>query len=296
MATRVYTDIPEDTRTWTESRKWFSANDDKAWAEKFYLTFIPVFFAYNTMIQMTGWLDAGNFWHITQSLLMWFPYCVILPLILRRNSGIVWYKSWWFKFQLYIAVIVFFMTYFHTEYFFQVLGMRYRFDAVTLYFDSQLLGPDQATALAAHQRVPVGMYLNTMAFFTVYHIAAIVVIRRFYNLSSAWAVIARVLTFAVSVIATAFFFAWAETFLYMTAPVSKNVWYIDVPTMLALGSWFYSLDFLCTFPNIYRLDERPDHAPWSYFRILIEAAGVSMIVLLLDDLWVLILGANFMSR
>jgi cycloeucalenol cycloisomerase len=130
----------------------------------------------------------------------------------------------------------------------------------------------------------------------VYHIAAIVVIRRFYNLSSAWAVIARVLTFAVSVIATAFFFAWAETFLYMTAPVSKNVWYIDVPTMLALGSWFYSLDFLCTFPNIYRLDERPDHAPWSYFRILIEAAGVSMIVLLLDDLWVLILGANFMSR
>lgn len=295
MATRVYTDIPEDTRTWTEGRKWFSANDDKAWAEKFYLVFIPFFFAYNAIIQGTGWLDAGNFWHITQNLLMWFPYCVILPLVLRRDSGIAWYKSWWFKFQLYIAVIVFFMTYFHTEYFFQVLGMRYRFDAVTLFFDSQLLGPDQATALATHQRIPVGMYLNTMAFFTVYHIAAIVLIRRCYNLSRAWGISARALTFAVSVIATAFFFAWAETFLYMTAPASKNVWYIDVPTMLRLGSWFYSLDFLCTFPNIYRLDERRDHAPWSYFRILIEAAGVSMIVLLLDDLWVLILGANFMG-
>ena len=151
MAISISADITADARTWREDRRWFSANDDKAWAEKFYLTFIPFFFAYNAMIQMTGWLDAGNFWHVTQNLLMWFPYCVLLPLYLRRHSGIPWYKSWWFKFQLYIAVIVFFMTYFGTEYFFQVLGMRYRFDHVTLYFDSQLLGPDQATALAKYE-------------------------------------------------------------------------------------------------------------------------------------------------
>lgn len=295
MANTVYTDIPEDARTWTESRRWLSANDDKAWAERFYLTFIPIFFAYNAIIQASGWLDAGNFWHIAQNFLMWFPYCVILPLILRRRSGIVWYRGWWFKFQLYVAVIVFFMTYFHTEYFFQVLGMRYRFDAVTLYFDSQLLGPPQATALANHERIPVGMYLNTMAFFTVYHIAGVVVIRRIYNFSRGWIPGARAIAFAASVVATAFFFAWAETFLYITAPASTNVWYLDVPTMLKLGSWFYSLDFLCTFPNVYRLDERPDHAPWSYFRILIEASGVCMFVLLLDDLWVAIFGANFMG-
>ncbi|MDB5987422.1 MAG: hypothetical protein JWR16_2475 [Nevskia sp.] len=36
-----------------------------------------------------GWLDVGNFWHIAQNLLMWIPYYVILPLWLRRNSGIV---------------------------------------------------------------------------------------------------------------------------------------------------------------------------------------------------------------
>jgi cycloeucalenol cycloisomerase len=64
---------------------WFSKNPDRAWAEKLYLIFIPVFFIYNAVMQQMGWVDAGNFWHITQDLLMWLPYCVILPLILRRN-------------------------------------------------------------------------------------------------------------------------------------------------------------------------------------------------------------------
>ena len=63
---------------------WFSKNPDRAWAEKLYLIFIPIFFAYNAIIQQMGWLDAGNFWHVTQNLLMWVPYCVLLPWILRR--------------------------------------------------------------------------------------------------------------------------------------------------------------------------------------------------------------------
>ncbi len=58
---------------------WFSTNPDKAWGEKFFLTFVPVFFIYNAVVQSMGWLDVGNFWHITQNILMWVPYCVILP-------------------------------------------------------------------------------------------------------------------------------------------------------------------------------------------------------------------------
>ncbi|MDB3856192.1 hypothetical protein N9284_01720 [Halieaceae bacterium] len=30
---------------------WFSRNPDRAWAEKFFLIFIPIFFAYNAVIQ-----------------------------------------------------------------------------------------------------------------------------------------------------------------------------------------------------------------------------------------------------
>ena len=40
---------------------------DKAWAEKFFLTFIPVSFVYNIVMQKMGWLSTGNFWKITRA-------------------------------------------------------------------------------------------------------------------------------------------------------------------------------------------------------------------------------------
>ena len=288
MSATQYVDVPEDNRTFSEGRKWFSANDDKAWAEKFYLFFIPVFFAYNAFIQNMGWLDTGNFWNVAQNLIMWAPYCVILPLILRRNHSLPFYKQWWFRFQLYIFVLVFWVTFWHTEYFFEALGMRYRFPNVTWYFDSAYLGPDQATALANNERIPPSMYINTLAFFTVYHIAAIVVIRRLFNFARNFGASARKIAFAAAVAATALFFAWAETFFYMTAPAEGNVWYINLPWMLRVGSWFYMIYFLFTFPNVYWLDEAPEKQPWSYYRIVIEPTAMALFILFGLDMWVLL--------
>lgn len=288
MTNRAYEDLTPETRTFTEGRKWFSPNDDKAWAERFYLFFIPVFFGYNALIQNMGWLDVGNFWHVAQNLLMWVPYCIALPMFLRRDQPLPYHRQWWFKFQLYLLVLVFWLTFFHTEYFFEALGMRYRFPLVTWYFDSAYLGPDQATALETHQRIPIGMYLNTMAFFTVYHIASVVVIRRLWNLARDHGAAARQLAFVVSVAVTALFFAWAETFFYMTAPAHDNVWYIDLPWMLKIGSWFYMIYFVFTFPNIFWLDERPERQPWSHYRVVIEPTAMAMFILFALDLWVLL--------
>ena len=162
----------------TTPAHWLSTNEDKAFAEKLYLSFVPVFFAYNAVVQRLGWLDVGNSWHVVQNLGMWLPYCVLLPAWLRRHSGVPVRESYWVKFNVWMAVWVFFATYFHTEYFFELFHMRYRFPLVTWYFDSALLGPDEATAAAEWKKVPVGMYLNTMAFFTVYHVAAVVCMRR----------------------------------------------------------------------------------------------------------------------
>ncbi len=106
-------------------RYWLSRNPDKAWGEKFYLELHPgIPEVYNGVIQKMGWLDVGNFWHLVQNIGMWVPYCVLLPAWLRRNSGVRWSESYWFKFNLYMFVYVFFATYFHTEYFFSpVLGI-----------------------------------------------------------------------------------------------------------------------------------------------------------------------------
>ncbi|HPG28918.1 MAG TPA: hypothetical protein PLW10_25020, partial [Myxococcota bacterium] len=246
--------------------RWFSSNPDKAWAEKFFLTFVPVFFVYNGVVQSMGWLDVGNFWHVTQNLLMWVPYCVLLPAWLRRHSGVPWAQSYWFKFNVYMFWFVFLVTYFHTEYFFDVLGIRYRFDEVTIYFDSALVGPDEATAAAEFKKIPPGMYLNAVAFFVVYHTMAIVCMRRVRTMTLAWGLGARRLAWVVIVALTALFFAWAETRLYITQSASRNVWYVDLPAMLRWGSVFYSMYFVVSFPNLYRMDETLSEVRWTIGR------------------------------
>lgn len=265
--------------------KWFSPNEDKAWGEKFFLSFIPVFFIYNAAIQKLGWLDAGNFWHVAQNFVMWVPYCLVLPAWLRRDSGVRWRESYWFKFNLYMAVWIFFATYFHTEYFFTLLGLRYRFPEVTLYFDSALVGEPEATASGNWMKIPVGMYLNSVAFFIVYHTAAVVGMRRVRAMTSNWGGGAQRLGWIAIVAATALFFAWAETFFYITEDAAANVWYVDVPAMLKYGSLFYAIYFVVSFPNVYRLDESANGPAWGLSRCVIEASFVAMATLMLLELW-----------
>ncbi len=273
-----------------QSPYWFSRNADKAWAEKFFLTFVPVFFLYNGVVQSAGWLDTNNSWHIAQNIGMWIPYCVLLPAWLRRHSGVPWRESYWFKFNLYMFVFVFLVTYFHTEYFFDLLGLRYRFDDVTLYFDSALIGPDEATAAADYKKVPLGMYLNAVAFFIVYHTVAIVCMRRVQTMTLGWGAGAQRAAWIVIVGVASLFFAWAETRLYITQSASTNVWYVDLEAMLLWGSVFYSMYFLVSFPNVFRMDEKMSEVRWTLSRTVLEACAAGAISLLLLDLW-----ANFIG-
>ena len=273
-----------------DSSPWFSANPDKAWAEKLFLAFVPVFVGYNALIQRMGWLDAGNFWHVAQNLAMWLPYGLLLPAWLRRASGVPWRESYWLKLNLYMAVWVFFASYFHTEYFFEQLGLRYRFPEVSLYFDSALVGPDESTALAEHKKVPPGMYLNSVAFFLVYHTVAVVCMRRVRHATLGWPPAARRAGWIAIVLATALFFAWAETWLYIREDAAANVWYVDVPAMLRFGSIFYAMYFVVSFPNVYRLDEEPAAPRWSLSRCVIEASFVGIVSMTLLDLWAHFIG------
>ncbi len=271
---------------------WFSSNPDKAWGEKFFLLYVPVFFIYNAVVQFAGWLDVGNFWNITQNLLMW-ALCLVPPMFLqKRATGIALHQTYAFKFNLYMAVYIFFATYFHTEYFFDVLGLRYNFPQVTLYFDSALVGPGQAGALAEHKRIPPGMYLNAIAFFVVYHSLAVVLMRRIRNLGTHLAPAARTALWVVTVAATAGFFAWAETWFYVGETARQWVWYVDLEKMLTWGSVYYALYFLVSFPNVFRMDEDAGGERWSLSRTVIEASAVSMISLFLIDLFTLLFGAR----
>ncbi|TXS96160.1 hypothetical protein FV139_01250 [Parahaliea maris] len=275
---------------------WFSRNPDKAWAEKFFLTLIPFWFFYNMLMVQMGWLETGTFWNIMQNFLMWFPYCVLVPWFLRRNSGVPWHQSYWFKFNVYMFWWVFLATYFHTEYFFEVLGLRYRFEDVHLYLDSAIIGPDEATALETFQKVPPSMYLNAIVFFSVYHITAVIALRRIRTMTSEWpSATSRFIAWCLIVLVVSAFWGWGETYMYFVMishgddPSKMNVWYENLEQMLWVGSWFYALYFVVAFPNLYRMDEEPDGERWSIGRIFIEVSFVGMITLLLIDLatWIM---------
>ena len=284
-----YTDDAPDPRTFTP-RTWLSDNDDRAWAEKLYLWYIPVFFIISAITSRTGFSIAGNWQNLIAGVLVWLPFCVLLPLYLRRKNPLPITQQWWFKFQLYLAVVIFFLTYFGTEYFFDTLGMRYKYDAVSWYFDSVLLGSDQATALAEHKRVPIGMYPISVGFFTVYHIGAIVLIRRLYRIGVAMGLTAGRIAFAVGVVATALFWAWLETMLFVSQPKGSYAWYEDLERQLGIGTLFYAMGFLFTFANVYWLDERADRRQWSLCRIATEGTAMCLLVLLAGDLWSQFLG------
>lgn len=290
MAATTYTDDAPDPRSFTP-RKWLSDNDDRAWAERLYLAYIPVFFVISAITSRTGFSLAGDWQNLLAGFLVWLPFCVLLPLWLRRKHPLPFWKQWWFKFQLYLVVLIFFLTYFGTEYFFDTLGMRYNYPNQTWFFDSVLLGPDQATALADYKRVPLGMYPISVGFFTVYHIGAIVMIRAFMRLGAA--VNLRAAGFVLGVVVAALFWAWLETMLFVSQPKGSFAWYEDLERQMGIGSIFYAMDFLITFPNVYWLDERKTHRPWSNYRVAIEATAMCLLVLLAGDLWSLFFGVPF---
>ena len=292
MNTTNYTDDAADTRTFT-SRTWLSDNDDRAWAERLYLWYIPVFFVLAGITSRSGLSVAGDWRNLFAGFLVWASYCVILPLWLRRDHPLPFWRQWWFKFQLYLFVLIFFLTYFGTEYFFDTLGMRYNYPNQTWFLDSVLLGPDQASALTQHKRVPIGMYPISVGFFTVYHIGAIVMIRRLYRFGKAMGVAAGRAAFALGVLVSALFWAWLETMLFVSQPKGSFAWYEDLDRQLTLGTAFYAMDFLFTFANVYWLDERAGDRLWSLRRVTIEATAMCLLVLLAGDLWSMVFGVPF---
>jgi len=103
-----------------------------------------------------------------------------------------------------MLIFAFVASYFFTEYFFDVLGMKYQFPHLRWNLDSVLVG-------SGAQRVPLMMYLHGTYFFITYHTCSVIVMRM--ARTSPWA---RRLPFhlgdALATFAAALFFAAGEIF------------------------------------------------------------------------------------
>ena len=110
---------------------WLSEDPGKAWAERFFLLYTPVWIAAVGLVMATGallrWGDLG---FLAFAIAVSAPLIVIPAACHRRVPALAatpWHRSYWFKLNLWIFLFVWIGTYFLTHYFFDVLGMRYAF-------------------------------------------------------------------------------------------------------------------------------------------------------------------------
>ena len=253
--------------------RWLSDNPSKAWGEKFFLLYSPVWMALMASVMGFGITDEIGEWGFMAIGIAVAAPLVVVPALIRdeRPIGRPWYETYWFKANLYIAIFNFAANYFGSEYFFDVLGMVYDYPMIELTFDATLVG-------SGEQRVPVIMYLLTQAYFLTYHSTAIIVLRR---IRTSRLPVGAVL-WPILLVAVAYFWAWMETKAMANPWIEGQFYYKDMDRMLAYGSLFYSLYFVASFPIFYHLDEDRE-TNWSLRKTAAAALSASMIMLFLLD-------------
>lgn len=279
----------------SSARLWLSDDPGKAWAERFFLLYTPVWIAAVGLVMASGALLAwGDLGFLAFAIAVSAPLIVIPALCHRRVPALAatpWHRSYWFKFNLWIFLFVWIGTYFLTHYFFDVLGMRYAFP--TRYtLDAALVGRGSGS-------VPVFMYPLTQAYFVSYHVGMLVVLRRLHralglpNLPEGTARWPRLLLLAFATLALAYAVSFGETLFMASDLIADLFWYADKPRMLRWGSLFYACYFLVSLPLLYPMDEptRGPPAPsYTPGRAALEALAAGMLVMMILDALALLLG------
>lgn len=228
------------------------------------------------LVMLTGmyrnWGDPG---------FMLFGVGLAAPLVLipylappPEEAKLAFWRTSWFRLNLWVGIFVFVVSYFFTHYFFDVVGMSYAFPT-TWNLEAELVGDSEAS-------VPLFLYPMTQAYFMTYHVAATVVLR---YLSTRFSL--RTLGKVAVVLLLAYVVAFAETF-FMAVPALADVFqYADRGRMLLWGSMFYGSFFVMSVPVFAGIDE--DRA-WTLGRTALSALGVSMAVFIVLDGWAKLIG------
>ena len=255
------------------SRRWTAAHSSKAYGEKFMLLYSPVWMAFLAVVVIRKWYEEFRpFDYVLVGLGLSLP-CVIAPFLFageqeKRTPPL---QRYIIKANIFIGIVSYIGNHFNTHYFYNVLGVRY----------TGPLGPGRGWEI---NQVPVSMYLMTHVYFMTYHVLITPLLRGVktsFRTSSPLQYIAVGLFVVVAAFLTAFAETWTiSNFPYYTYP--------DYYQMLTKGSVFYGTFFVVTFPWFARLDENPWKL-WSVGKVVREALGAMMTVLLCDDAWRLIL-------
>ncbi|KAF5193135.1 Cycloeucalenol cycloisomerase [Thalictrum thalictroides] len=134
--------------------------------------------------------------------------------------------------------------------------------------------------------VPHTTFLLTHVCFHFYHVISNITLRKLRHSitdlpeSIQWA------TEAAWILALSYFIAYLETIAISNFPYYE---FVDRASMYKVGSLFYAIYFLVSFPMFLRIDEKPGD-PWDLPRVAVDALGAAMLVTIILDLWRIFLG------
>jgi len=217
--------------------------------------------------------DANAYMTLCVSLAL--PYLlqpVVFPMPSEKNLPLTLRYS--FKANVWIAIFSFIGNYWYTHYFYSVLQASYTMPSHRL------------------NNVPIALYFATHFYFVSYHTFSNLILRRVESSfqPGAW----RRALFWTVVCAFAYFTAFMETLTISSYEHYKFA--VPRSKIYSLGSAFYGIYFIVSFPVFYSLDEyvssKTKVGPHSLFQTIMEVMGSGMIVLLLLDFCRIALGVR----
>jgi len=262
----------------TSRGRWLSPHPDRAEAERFFLLYSPVWIVVVALVQVSGVMQGwGDVAYLILGLAVGLPP-ILKPILFPgpAASALPWYRRHGVRLNIWIGIFVFIGTYVLTHYFFDVLGMHYRFPVE---WTLQARGVGHST-----QTVPLFLYPLTQAYFITYHVVMVVALRRLEGVvPTHWSARVRKLALGVAVLALAYVVAFAETAAMANPMLESWFWYEDRGAMLVRGSLFYASYFIVSMPLVRRLDATVPSQRRPVAAITLEALGAGMLVLLLLD-------------
>lgn len=170
-----------------------------------------------------------------------------------------------FKANLWIAIYSFIGNYFYTHYFFSVLKASYSMPAHRL------------------NNVPIALYMATHFYFSTYHFFSNAILRKIVTTFEAGFM--RSLLFVSAVFGFSYFTAFMETLTISSYPYYS---FEDRDMAYTIGSCFYGIYFIVSFPAFYffdsQIDQKTETTAVSVWDTVVSSCGYGMIILILLDL------------
>lgn len=242
-----------------KSLTWLPGNDEpsKQDFEKYALLYTATWIAL-----FGGVVVTQAYERFTENDYMALCVSLSLPFLLQpllypspAERALPLFERYSFKANVWIAIFSFIGNYWYTHYFYNVLRARYTFSAHRL------------------NDVPIALFFATHFYFITYHTFSNLLLRRVESAyAKGWQ---RSLLFWAVVICFSYFTAFMETLSISSFPYYS---FEDRYAAYTLGSAFYGIYFLASFPFFFRLSE--GHG---LFQTIVEALACSMIVLCLLD-------------